>query len=238
MMTLPSSSWPCSGMKMPTVFSSAERTCGASTILRKVGRADLLLAFGDEHQVDGELLAGAADGMQRGKEGGLRTLLVGGAAAHQDGAETGLLDELRVPGRRAPLGGVDLLDVVHEVEAERVLRAGVERREHAGVAFGRDDLGVLEAGVEGELLHHLGALGHADVLGGDRGLLDPGLQARDGFVVATLDLVVDGAELALGVGSRRLGGGPECRTACGGVRDEIPTRNLGHLVHSLIQAPA
>ena len=115
----------------------------------------------------------------------------------------GMLEELRVPGRRAPLGGIGLLHVVHEVEAERVLRAGVERREDAGVAFRRDDLRLLEAGVEGELLHELGALGHADVLGGDRGLLDPVLQARDGFVVAALDLVVDGAELALGVRRQR-----------------------------------
>ena len=70
------------------------------------------------------------------------------------------------------------------------------------MAFRGDDLGFLEARVEGELLHELGAFRHADVLGRDRGLVDPLLEPRDGFVVASGDLVVDGAELALGEGGR------------------------------------
>src|SRR5205809_7921332 len=39
------------------------------------------------------------------------------AAAHDDLAQPGLVDDGGLPGRRRPLGGIDLLDVVHEVEA-------------------------------------------------------------------------------------------------------------------------
>src|SRR5688500_15441699 len=40
--------------------------------LREVRRADLLLAFRDEHEVDGGLIAGPEDGVRRGGEGGQR----------------------------------------------------------------------------------------------------------------------------------------------------------------------
>ena len=194
----------------------------------EVRRADLLLAFRDEHEVDRELAAGAADRVQGREEGGLRAFLVGRAAADQDRALAGHFDEPRLPGRRAPLGGDGLLHVVHEIERDGLFGARVERREDRGVPLGRDALGVLEAGVERELLHQLGALLHADVLGRDRGLVDPLLEARDGLVVAALDFVIDVAELALGGGGCRVRRGPERGAGSGGVGDEVAARDSGH----------
>ena len=194
----------------------------------EVWRANFFLAFRDEDEVDRRLATGATDGVQGREEGGLRPFLVGGAAADQDRALAGHFDELRLPGRRAPLGGDGLLHVVHEIEGDRYFGAGVERREHCGVALGRDALRVLEAGVEREFPHQLGAFLHADVLGRDRGLVDPFLEARNGFVVAALDFVIDVAELALGGGAGRPRGGPERGAGGGGVGDEVAARDSGH----------
>ena len=66
-------------------------------------------------------------------------------------ADARLVDDARLERRRGPLGRVELLDVVHEVQADRLRRAGVERREHARLAVGLDHGGLLESGVPGEL---------------------------------------------------------------------------------------
>ena len=62
-------------------------------------------------------------------------------------AEAGLVDERRLERRRGPLGGIELLDVVHEIEADGARRAGVERGEDAGLAVGGNLFDLLEAGV-------------------------------------------------------------------------------------------
>jgi hypothetical protein len=129
--------------------------------------------------------------VQRGEERRLGALLVDRAAPHDHLAELGQVDDLRLPRRRAPLLGLDLLDVVHEVQADRARRAGVERREHARVAVGRDALDLAEAGVAQHPHQEVAALGDAAVLGGDRRLANPLLQASDALGVALRDLVVD-----------------------------------------------
>src|SRR2546430_521527 len=181
--------------------------------LGEVGRADLFLALGDEHEVERRLLARGADGVQRGEERRLGALLVHGAAPDQHLAEPGPVDERGVPGRRRPLGGIDLLDVVHEVQAERARRAGVERGEDAGLAVGRDLRHLVEARVLEHAHGELAALVHAAVLGGDGGLPDPLLQARHGFVVMLVDLREDRGEV---VGAPRRGGRAGPREGGGG----------------------
>ena len=99
----------------------------------------------------------------------------------------GLSTSAAAEGRRRPLGGVDLLHVVHEVERRRCAarpRPGWRRRSGARRWAPAD---ALEAGVARQLHHQLAALGHAAVLGGDRGLLHPLLQALDALVVAFLN---------------------------------------------------
>jgi hypothetical protein len=59
------------------------------------------------------------------------------------------------------------------------------------MALGLDALSALKAGVERETAHHVATFLHADVLGRDRADADPLLQALDGFVVATLDFLVN-----------------------------------------------
>ena len=118
--------------------SQRRRDLGPAHDLREVRRADLLLALGDEHEVDGQLPARAADRVERGEERGLRALLVDRAAAHEDLAEARACRRARASnGGEDHSGGIDLLDVVHEVEADRPRRAGVERREDARLPVGR-----------------------------------------------------------------------------------------------------
>ena len=61
--------------------ASAASHLGPADDLPDVRRADLLLALGDQHEVDRQLPAGAADRVQRGEERRLRALLVDRAAA-------------------------------------------------------------------------------------------------------------------------------------------------------------
>src|SRR2546429_5162516 len=79
-------------------------------------RADLLLAFGDKDEVDGHILARTANGVKGSEQRGLRTFLIDRAAAHDDFSEAGLVEQSGFEGRRRPLGGVSLLDVVHEID--------------------------------------------------------------------------------------------------------------------------
>ena len=197
--TLPSGSWAAEGMKTPVQRLRAAATSGALDDLLEVRRADLLLAFRDEDEVDGRLAARALDRVQGGEERRLRTLLVHGAAAHEDLAEAGLVHEGGVERRRRPLGGIDLLDVVHEVDADRPRRSRVEGGEDAGMAVGGHLRRGLEAGVLRHVHHELAALVHAAVLGGDRRQLHPLLEALEAFRVALLDLGLDAGERVRGL---------------------------------------
>ncbi len=115
--------------------------------LMEMRGADFFFAFGYENEIDGELAAGPANGVKSGEERGFGTFLIYGAAADDNFAEAGLVHERGVPRRRGPLGRVDLLDVVHEIEAERFGSAGVERGEDAGLAVGGDFADLAEAGL-------------------------------------------------------------------------------------------
>ena len=160
-----------------------------------MGRADFLFTFGDKNEIDGELAASATDGVKGREESGFRPLLVYGAAADDDFTEAGLLDECGIPRWRGPLGRVDLLDVVHEIEAERFGGAGVERGENAGLAVGGHLGDLREAGVAEHLHGQLAAFIHAAIFGGDGGLVNPGLQALERFVMTLGDFGEDGIEI-------------------------------------------
>src|SRR5438309_11455693 len=118
----------------------------------EVRGADFFFAFGYEDEIDGELAACALNGVKGGEERSFRTFLIYGAAANDNFSEAGLVDQRGVPWGRGPFGGIDLLDVVHEIEAERFGSAGVERGEDAGLAVGGDLGDLAEAGVA-EHLH-------------------------------------------------------------------------------------
>ena len=62
---------PREGMKTPVQRLSAALHLRPLHHLAEVRRADLLLALGDQHEVDRQLLARAADRVQRGQERGL-----------------------------------------------------------------------------------------------------------------------------------------------------------------------
>ena len=131
---------------------------GVGEHLREVRRADFLLAFGHQHEVDRKLDPGGLECVERGEECRLRPLLVDRAAADDRLALARPVDDPAFERRRRPFGRVVMLDVVHEVDGERVLGPGIERREHAGYAVGLDDPGLLESGVERQLAHVFGAL--------------------------------------------------------------------------------
>src|SRR3546814_2294392 len=95
---------------------------------------------------------------------------------------------------RAPLGHIELLHFVHEVNTDRVLRAGIERGEHPRLAIGVDDLDLLETGVAGQLRHVLRTFARVEVFGRDRRHRDPVLQPLDRFIVLRFDLLPDGIE--------------------------------------------
>jgi hypothetical protein len=211
--TLPSGSCAAVGMKTPRAPPQRRHHLRLLRHLLEVRRADLLLALRHQHEVDGHLAAGAADGVQGGQEGGLGSLLVDGPAPHHRLAQARLVHDGRVPGRRRPLRGVDLLHVVHEVEADGARRARVQRGEDARMAVGRNLGHRLEARLAGEAHHHLAALGHPAVLRRDRRLLDPLLEALHALVVPLHDLGLDGIV--------RGGGGREAR------RDQSGTGGAG-----------
>src|SRR5437870_124605 len=131
------------------------------------------------------------------------------------------------PGRRGPLAGIDLLHIVHEVQPEGLRGAGVEEREDARLPVGADAIRALEAGVAEQLDHQLYAFLAADVLRGDGGLVDPLLDAADGFLVSPCDLLVHGREVAAGDGGEGKGGGARKAAPQDGTAGEV-----GHPVPS------
>lgn len=161
-------------------------------------RADLLFPFRHEHEVDRQLFSRPADRVEGRQKRGLRPLLVHGAAAHQHFAEAGLVDQRGVPRRRRPFGGIGLLDVVHEVQADRLRRSGIQRREHAGLAIGRHLRDLLKAGLARQAHHLRAPFDHPAVLGGDRRLPHPVLEALHPFGMALQDLRLNGVEVVIG----------------------------------------
>ncbi len=152
----------------------------------------------------GQLPAGVANGVHRGQEGSLRTLLVDRSAPDDALAQAGLIDNGRVEGRRRPFRGIDLLDVVHEVDPKGARRAGVERGEDAGLAIGGDFRGSLEAGLAQHAHGEVAAFVHAAVLGGNRGLANPRLQALHRFVMALFDFLLNDGKVRVGAGRERV----------------------------------
>src|SRR6266404_657406 len=197
---------------------------GAMDDLREMRGADFFFAFGDEYEIYRELAACAANGVKGGEESGFWTFLINGAAADDDLAESRLVDQRGVPRRRGPLGGIDLLDVVHEVEADGFGGAGVERGEDAGLAVGGDHGDLSEAGVAQHLHGELAAFVHTAVFGGDGGLANPGLQTLEGFVVALIDFGENGIEVGGGARPARKS---ERGSACDGSLKESST--VGHI---------
>src|ERR1700687_6458802 len=205
--------------------------------LRKMRGADFFFALGDENEIYGELAPCAANGVKRGEESGFGTFLVGGAASDDYFAEAGLVDERGIPGRRGPFGGIGLLDVVHEVEADRFGSAGVQSGEDAGLAIGGDFGDLSEAGFAQHLHGEFATFVHAAIFSGDGRLTDPGLQALEGYVVALCDFGEDGVEVG--------GGGCTARPArdsesCGGgggtLQESSTVGHVGlHAYHSFCQ---
>src|SRR5438445_6518909 len=145
--------------------------------LMEMRRADFFFTFGYEDEIDGELAAGTANGVKRGEERRFRTFLIYGAATDDNFAEAGLVDQRGIPRGRGPLGRIDLLDVVHEIKAERFGGAGVQSCEDAGLAVGGDLGDLAEAGLAEHLHGELAAFGHAALFRGVGGGVSPGLEA-------------------------------------------------------------
>ena len=172
-------------------FLQRRQHLGSPNELRNVRRTDFLFAFGDQHQVHRHLLAGAANRMQRGEERRFRSFLIHRAATDDHFAQRRFVDDSRFGRRRRPFRRIELFHVVHEIEADRFRRAGVERREHARLAVGVDHRRLLKSRIARELRHVLGAFGIAAILGRDRHLRDPILQPLHRFIVALRDFGFD-----------------------------------------------
>ena len=105
--------------------------------------------------------------------------MVDRAAAYDRVAYARLGNEFRFQRRRTPFLRIELLDVVHEVQPDRLGRAGIQRREHARLAIGIEYLDFLEPGIARKLRHVLDALARVEVFRRDRRQCDPLLQAFD-----------------------------------------------------------
>src|SRR6266851_627582 len=145
----------------------------------------------------------AGNGVKRGEACGFGAFLVHSAAADDHFTEAGLVDQRGVPGRRGPFGGINLLYVIHEIEADGFGSAGVEGGEDAGLAVGGNLGDLREAGFAKHLHGELAAFVHTAIFGGDGGLANPGLQALEGFVVTLVDFGEDGVEVGGCVGGKR-----------------------------------
>src|SRR3546814_20455299 len=55
-----------------------------------------------------------------------------------------LVDQLRLQWRRTPLGWIELLDVVHQVQPDRLGGAGIEGGDHPRFAVGWQNIDLLE----------------------------------------------------------------------------------------------
>ena len=197
--TPPSRSCVADGMNTPTVFFSAACTSGAQHQFGDVRRSDFLFAFGDHDEIHRHLLARAADRVQRGEECRFRTFLIHRAAADDDFADAGLVDDFRFERRRGPFRRIELLHVVHEIQADGFLRARIERGEHAGFArrFDRPRLSGIPHRVRAWPCTSAPS-SRVAVFRGDGGQGDPVLQPLHRFVVTLGDFALDRARVGRG----------------------------------------
>ena len=144
--------------------------------------------------------------MQCRQERRLRTFLVDRAPADDAPTQARLVHQGRVEGRRRPFRGIDLFDVIHEVDTDGSGSTGVERGEDTGLSVGGNFCNAVESGVAQHAHGEVAAFVHAAVLGGNRRLANPLLQTDHGFVVAFLDFFLDGAQVRAGIGSERVAG--------------------------------
>ena len=172
---------------------------------------------------------------QRAEERSLGTFLVHRTASHADLAQTFLVDDLAFERRRRPLRRIELLHVVHEVNADRRGRAGVDDSEDAGLAGGGHDLDVGESSLASQLRHVLRTLRIVAVLGRDRRQRDPFLQVLDVFVMHLRNLAQYRLHVGIVGGESRdwqCGEGGSCQCAL----DELSTIERA-LAESVTESP-
>src|SRR5260370_41722554 len=105
--------------------------------------------------------------MEGGEEGRVGAFLVYGAAAHDNLSQARLINESGFEGGRRPLGGIGLLHVVHEVEAEGARSAGIQRGKDAGLAIGGDFRRLLESRLAKHARGEVTVVVHAAVFGSE-----------------------------------------------------------------------
>src|SRR5918992_5112365 len=89
----------------------------ASDDLGEVGRPELLLALGDDHEIDRELAGDGANRRNGIQERALGALLIGRAARRQHASEL-VIDDGAIEWRDPPIAPLDGLHVVHHVDDE------------------------------------------------------------------------------------------------------------------------
>src|SRR6266700_7199292 len=133
--------------------------------------------------------------MQRRDERRLGSFLVYSASSYEDGAKFWFFYQLRVPRRRRPLGRINLLYVVHEVEAERAGCARIERGENSGLAVGRNFGDFTKSGFAEETHREVAAFADTPILRRNGWLVNPLLQSLHRFVMLLGDLREDWFEI-------------------------------------------
>ena len=164
-------------------------------------RPEFFLALGRDHDVDRERPLDGDNRLERVQERALRSFLVGRATSHEHPAEF-VIDDLGVERRALPVVRIDGLHVVHQVDDERALGAGVVVSPDTGVSVGRHEFRLGESEVGEVLPQHLGHVDDAHVLRGDRRLAQPALQGREVLVGVRIDVLVDGRVFAVVRGDR------------------------------------
>jgi len=91
--------------------------------------------------------------------------------------------------------------------------------EDARLTVGRNFRDLAETGVTQHVHGEIAALVHPAVLGGNRRLANPLLQAQHGFVVALLDFFMDGTEIRVVGGERVVGEGERGRASSTGLEE-------------------
>ncbi len=202
-------------------------------VLDPLAQADvhaLLVALGDDDQVDRQLAVHRLDRPEGVQLHHLRALGVGGAAAEHHLLVGRLLDQLALEGRVLP--GVGLRDrhgVVHPVDQQGLLGAfvalGVDDRVAGRAVLGHAhvvDLRLLAAQFVEEALHHLRRFRDAFTGIGDAGLLNPLLQVDDVLIDVLVDVLEDLGEIRRHLAHVRLdlfvAVGPDAQLRCGGSR--------------------
>ena len=152
-----------------------------------MGRADFLLTLGNQDKVHRHFTSAFLDRLYRREKGDLRALLIDGAAADNRLYLARPIDQSVLERGRALLGRIELLHVIHEVDAERGTGAGIEHREHTRDAVGGNDLGLLKACLDRQQTRIFCTLGRVFILGGDGRQRNPVTQRLDGGVMPLRD---------------------------------------------------